>query len=156
MHRAHKKISRIPLIRACSPRYRYAGVWYLGRCYPIATCLPMSQMKPQSSRALAAHTLYRLVQHAKGRIRASRTSRRNKPTGAHCPTSRRLHRMNPWCAPTCPPRRSFIASDARCRGQVCTVPTRPESTYRSGNAVQTTGATSDRQALAGELVNECQ
>ena len=36
----------------------------------------------------------------KGRIRVSRTSRRNKPTGAHCPTSRRLHRMNPWCAPT--------------------------------------------------------
>ena len=50
--------------------------------------------------------------------------------------------MNPWCAPTRPPRRSFVASDARCREQVCTVPTRPETTYRSGNAVQTTGTTS--------------
>ena len=54
--------------------------------------------------------------------------------------------MNPWCAPTRPPRRSFVASDARCREQVCTVPTRPESTYRSGNAVQTTGATSVRDS----------
>ena len=46
------------------------------------------------------------------------------------------------CAPSCPPRRSFVASDARRRGQLCTVPTRPESTYRSGKTVQTTGTTS--------------
>jgi putative transposase len=25
-----------------------------------------------------------------------------------------------WCAPSCPPRRSFVASDARRRGQLCT------------------------------------
>ncbi len=50
--------------------------------------------------------------------------------------------MDSWCAPSCPPRRSFVASDDRRRGQLCTVPTRPDSTYNSGNAVQTTGATS--------------
>ncbi len=50
--------------------------------------------------------------------------------------------MNSWCAPSCPPRRSFVASDAHRRGQLCTVPTRPDSTYNSGNGVQTTGATS--------------
>lgn len=57
--------------------------------------------------------------------------------------------MNPRCAPTRPLRRSFVASDARCRGQVCTVPTHPESTYRSGNAVQTTGTTSGRRGRQG-------
>ncbi len=51
--------------------------------------------------------------------------------------------MIPWCAPSCPPRRSFVASDARRRGQLCTVPTRPDSTYKSGKAVQRTGATSN-------------
>ncbi len=48
----------------------------------------------------------------------------------------------PRLPPSCPPRRSFVASDARRRGQLCTVPTRPESTYKSGKPVQTTGATS--------------
>ena len=56
--------------------------------------------------------------------------------------------MIPWCAPSCPPRRSFVASDARRRGQLCTVPTRPDSTYKSGKAVQTTGATSERRVKA--------
>lgn len=50
--------------------------------------------------------------------------------------------MKSWCAPSCPPRRSFVASDARRRGQLCIAPTRPESTYKSGKAVQTTAATS--------------
>ena len=50
--------------------------------------------------------------------------------------------MNSWCAPSCPSRRSFVASDAHRPGQLCTVPTNPDSTYNSGNAVQTTGATS--------------
>ncbi len=105
---------------------------------------PMTASVPPGLRSGATST----GSTRKGRIRASRTSRRNKPAGAHCPTSRRLHRMNPWCAPTRPPHRSFVASDARCREQVCTVPTRPESTYRSGNAVQTTGATSKTDTAA--------
>ena len=40
--------------------------------------------------------------------------------------------MNPWCAPSCPPRRSFVASDAHRSGQLCTVSTRPDSPYKSG------------------------
>ena len=54
--------------------------------------------------------------------------------------------MISWCAPTCPPCWSFVASGARRRGQVCTVSTRPDSTYKSGTAVQTTGTTSRRSA----------
>jgi len=50
--------------------------------------------------------------------------------------------MISWCAPTCLPCRSFVASGARRRGQVGTVSTRPDSTYKSGTAVQTTGTTS--------------
>ena len=46
------------------------------------------------------------------------------------------------CAPSCPPRRSFVASDARRRGQLCTCSTRPDSTYLSGKSVQINRATS--------------
>lgn len=37
----------------------------------------------------------------------------------------------------------FVASADRRRGQLCTFPNRPQSTYKSGKAVQTSGATSD-------------
>ncbi len=50
--------------------------------------------------------------------------------------------MDMRCAPSCPPRQPFVASDARRRGQLCTILNRPDSTYNSGNAVQTTGAAS--------------
>ena len=53
-----------------------------------------------------------------------------------------LPKMNPQCAPSCPPRRSFVASDARHRGQLCTVSTRQASTYLSGKSVQINRATS--------------
>jgi len=50
--------------------------------------------------------------------------------------------MLPWCAPSCPPRRAFVASDARRRGQLCTFTTRPGFSYLSGTTVQTNRATS--------------
>ena len=78
----------------------------------------------------------------KGCTRASRTSPRCRPIGPHSHNAKRPHRMNPWCAPSCPPRRSFVASDARRRGQLCTLSTRLDSTYKSRKAVQTTEATS--------------
>ena len=57
--------------------------------------------------------------------------------------------MNSWCAPSCPQRRSFVASNSHSRGQFCTITTRPNTTYNSGNAVQTIKATSDnRQKVA--------
>ena len=56
----------------------------------------------------------------------------------------------PRCPPSCPPRRSFVASDARRCGQLCTVPTRPRSTYRSGKTVQTNGTISVFPALYAE------
>ena len=46
------------------------------------------------------------------------------------------------CATSCPPRRSFVASDARRRGQLCAASPCRQSTYLSKKSVQTTGATS--------------
>ena len=43
---------------------------------------------------------------------------------------------------SCPPRRSFVVSDDRRRGQLATITNRGQSTYLSASAVQTNGATS--------------
>jgi hypothetical protein len=41
---------------------------------------------------------------------------------------------HPWCAPSCPPRRAFVASDARRRGQLCTVCNPPGIHLRIGES----------------------
>lgn len=75
-------------------------------------------------------------------IQASTTSRRWRPTGTCCQPTKRLPRVNLSCTPSCPPPRSFVVSDAPRIGQLCTVPTRPDSTHKSRKAVQTSRATS--------------
>ncbi|OZB68881.1 MAG: hypothetical protein B7X30_14970 [Thiomonas sp. 13-64-67] len=68
----------------------------------------------------------------------------NTPEQAYlaCLSCRRLPKMIPRCAPSCPPRRPFVASEARRRGQLCTVSTHQASTYLSGKSVLTNRATS--------------
>lgn len=83
-----------------------------------------------------------LVQHAEKSFQSRPAhAHRKVPRGAASIGAGRVT-CNPRCAMSCLPRRSFVASDAGRRGQLCTVATRPDSTYKSGNAVQTTGATS--------------
>ncbi len=60
--------------------------------------------------------------------RGARTSRRCRPTATHCQGSGRPQSVS-RCAPSCPPRRSFVASGVRRRGQFRAVPTSHESTY---------------------------
>ena len=54
----------------------------------------------------------------------------------------RLRRRRDEGAMSCPPRRSFVACDARRRGQLGIDINCRQSTYRPASGVQTTGATS--------------
>ena len=55
---------------------------------------------------------------------------------------------------SCPPRRSFVASDDRRPGQLATVTNCRRSTYLPGSAVQTSGATSEPRHRVGYILAE--
>ncbi len=64
----------------------------------------------------------------------------------------RLPKMITRCAPRCPPRRPFVASDAGSGGHPCTDSTRQActTTYLSGKSVQINQATSEKGAMKND------